>query len=457
MPTFRRRVELPVPAAEAFAYHEHPGALERLTPPWAPMTVEQPPTSLKVGTTVILRTGIGPIRPRWVAEHVVYDPPHEFRDVQRSGPFARWDHRHLFTDLVGGRSALTDEVMYELPLGILGRLAQPIVAHQIRRMFAYRHQRTLADLTAQARTKEQTMKVAITGASGMIGRALSAYLSTGGHDVMAMVRRPTSNPREISWDPDAGTVDTDKLRGVDAVVHLAADPIEPRPLTERKKRSLRDSRINGTRTIATALATMDDGPRILVSASGSNVYGDRGAEELTENSPVGNGGFLCELAKEWEAATQPAAEAGVRVVLVRTGIVLDRQATVLKALGTVTRLGGAAPLGDGQQYWPWVSIDDTVGMYTHALVNDEISGPFNASSPRPVTNEEFTRTLARVLRRPVLPIRVPRAAPSLLLRKELADSLLFTSMRMIPQRAHETGYQWVHPDLEQALRALYGK
>lgn len=458
MPTLRRRIELPVPAAVAFAWHERPGAFERLTPPWAPVVAEQPPTSLAVGTRVILRAGIGPIRPRWVAEHVVYDPPHEFRDVQRSGPFALWDHRHRFEDLPGGRSALTDEVTYELPFGRLGRLvAGRIVDRQMDRMFAYRHQRTLADLTAHAQQQETTMTVAITGASGMIGRALAAFLTTGGHEVVRMVRRPAQAPDEISWDPQTGTVDVEKLRGVDAVIHLAADPIQPRPLTDAKKHSLRDSRVNGTATIANALASMQDGPRILLSASGSNIYGDRGDEQLTEESAPGTTGLLTEIALEWEAATGPAEDAGVRVVHVRTGIVLDRSATILKTLGTLTRFGGAAPVGTGQQYWPWVSLDDTVGLYHHALTTPSIAGPFNATSPTPVTNEAFTRTLAKVLHRPVLPVRVPRFAPALLLRKELADSLLFTSMRMIPLRAVATGYEFRSTDLEAALRDLYGR
>jgi hypothetical protein len=458
MPTLRKRIELPVSAAEAFAWHERAGALERLTPPWAAMTVEQPPANLHVGSQVVLRTGIGPIRPRWVAEHVVYDPPHEFRDVQRSGPFALWDHRHLFTDLPGGRCALIDEVRYRLPFGRLGQLlAGRFIDRRLQAMFDYRHAQTRADLAALAIQDEAPMKVAITGASGLIGRSLTAFLTSRGHEVFAMVRRPPRDDSEIRWDPETGRVDTERLRGVDAVVHLAADPISPRPLTAAKKRSMRDSRVHGTRTIAEALARMDDGPRTLISASGSNIYGDRGDEVLTEASAPGSGGFMCEIVKEWEAATLPAGEAGVRVVLMRTGIVLDRGATILQVLGTVTRLGGAAPLGTGRQYWPWVSLDEAVGLYHHALTHPEISGPFNACGPESVTNEEFTRTLAKVLHRPVLPLRIPRAVPALLLRRELADSLLFTSMRMRPDRAIETGYQHVHPTLEAALRHLYGR
>lgn len=299
------------------------------------------------------------------------------------------------------------------------------------------------------------MKVAITGASGLIGTAVSRHLREQGHETLALVRRQ-AGPGEVFWDP-AGAVDTEGLRGVDAVVHLAADPIQPRPLTADKARRLRDSRVVGTRTLATALASMDGGPRVLVSASGVNWYGDRGDEVLTEDSGPGTGGLLCDIGKQWEAAVEPAADAGLRVVVMRTGIVLAREATVLKFLGTATKLGGAAALGSGRQYWPWVSLTDTANLYVHALTTDSLSGPLNATAPAPVTNAEFTRTIATVLRRPVLPVRVPKFVPSLLLRRELADSLLFTSMRVLPERAQASGYTFTHANLEQALRELYGR
>jgi uncharacterized protein (TIGR01777 family) len=457
MPTLRLRTELPVSAAEAFAWHERPGALQRLSPPFAPAKVEQPPTSLATGTRVILRVGAGPIQPRWVAEHVTYDPPHEFRDVQRSGPFAAWDHRHLFEDLPGGGSALTDLVEYRLPLGALGQaIAGREIQRQLTRRFEFRHRRTAGDLAVHAGMKGPPMKVAITGASGMIGSALSAFLTTGGHEVLPLVRRE-AGPGEIRWDPDAGTVDTQALRGVDAVVHLAAEPLRPRRTTDEMRARLRDSRVNGTRTIATALATMDDGPRVLVSASGANWYGDRGDTEVTERDGPGSGDMLGEIAKDWEDATEPARAAGIRVVTLRTGVVLDRAATILKVLGTLTRLGAAAPIGTGRQYWPWVSIDDTVGLYHLALTDSSLEGPLNVGSPNPATNEEFTRTLAHVLRRPVIPIKVPSFVPRLLLGDETADSLLFTSIRMLPERAVAAGYTFRYPTLDDALRDLYGR
>lgn len=300
--------------------------------------------------------------------------------------------------------------------------------------------------------------VAVTGASGLIGRQLSALLATGGHRVSRLVRRPAAAPDEVSWDPAGGTVDLEALRGVDAVVHLAADPITPRPLTAGKRRALTDSRVQGTATIARAVAAlaMDDKPLTLVSASGVNVYGDRGDDVVTEDDPPGHGRFLTDLAVAWEQAAAPAQEAGVRTVLLRTGIVLDPKATILQVLGTLAKAGAAAPVGSGAQWWPWITLDDTVGVYHHVLTTPQLEGPVNATAPNPVTNRTFTRTLTRVLRRPMIPIAVPRALPRAVLG-ELADDLLFTSMRVLPARAQATGYVFRHPDLETGLRHVLGR
>ena len=287
-----------------------------------------------------------------------------------------------------------------------------------------------------------------------MGSGLSKRLAQQGHEVVPMVRRQPSGPGEARWDPAAGTVETSGLRGVDAVVHLAAEPLEPRPLTAAKRERVRASRVDGTRTIATALAGMDDGPRVLLSASGINYYGDRGEEVLTSTSGPGQG-WLAGVTHEWEAALQPARDAGLRVVAMRTGVVLDRGATILRVLGTLTKLGMAAPIGSGKQYWSWVSIDDTAGIYAHALTHDELDDAMNVTSPNPVTNAEFTRTLAQVLHRPVLPIRVPKFGPRLVLTRDYADSLLFDSVRAYPERALTTGYEFRHANLVEALRALY--
>jgi uncharacterized protein (TIGR01777 family) len=453
------RIEAPV--EEVFAWHERPGALDRLTPPWDRVTVEQPPASLRVGTGVVLRTHLlGPVSVRWVAEHVGYDPPREFRDVQRSGPFAAWDHRHRFAPADGGGTLLVDDVTYRLPLGALGEaVAGPLVRRRVRAMFDYRHRQTADDLALHQRTRQgesRTMHVAVTGASGLIGSALTALLTTGGHRVTRLVRRPARDGDEVSWDPEGGTIDADRLRGVDAVVNLAGENVGGGRWTVEHKRRVLDSRVRGTRLLAETLAKLDDGPRVLVNASGINAYGyDRGDELLTEDSSPG-GGFLADVVRQWEAATEPARSAGLRVVLVRTGIVQSPAGGALKLQLPLFRLGVGGPLGSGRQWTSWITLDDIVGLYLHALTTPDLEGVLNATAPEPVTNAEYTRVLARVLRRPAR-IRVPRLGPAVLLGREGAKQTALVNLRVLPERALAGGYRFRHPDLETGLRHLLGR
>jgi len=454
-------VELPVVIDEAFAWHERAGALERLTPPWQQIEIERPATSLAVGSTVVFRLMVaGRVPgPRWHARHVEYDPPHRWRDVQVQGPFASWDHLHRFEPAGSGHTRLTDEITYRLPLGTVGsRVAGSAVRSQLERMFAYRHRTLLDDLAAHSWARQGgagPLHVAITGASGFIGRALSAFLSTGGHQVSRLVRREPSSAGEIAWDPAAGTLDAAALRGVDAVVHLAGAPIGRRFTAEHKRRVL-ESREQGTRLIAETLAGMQEGPRVLICASGVGYYGsDRGEEELTERSSSGDG-FLAEVVRRWEGAADSARAAGVRVVHVRTGLVQSPAGGVLGLTLPLFLLGLGGPLGNGRQYQSWITLDDTVGIYHHVLTTPDVEGAINATAPEPVTNAEYTRTLGRVLSRPT-PLPVPRFAPAVLLGREGAQETAFASQRVLPARATESGYRFRHPDLETGLRHVLGR
>ena len=458
--TLTRQSVLPASREETFAWHERPGAIERLTPPWEPVRVEQEADSLRVGSQTILRTSVpGPVVLRWVAEHTRYDPPREFRDTQVSGPFASWEHRYLFEEADSGRTRLTDEVAYELPLRQVGdRVAWPLVQSRLRRMFDYRHRQLADDLAMHQRAQEQgvgALHVAITGSSGMIGSQLVALLRSGGHRVTRLVRRQPSGADEAFWDPGAGRVDADALRGLDAVVNLAGAPIATR-WTAKQKRRIRDSRIRGTRLLAETLAGMDDGPRTLVCASGINFYGyDRGDEPLTEQAQTG-GGFLTEVVREWEAVADPERDAGLRVVHVRTGIVQSPRGGVLQLQLPLFHLGGGGRLGAGTQWMSWISIDDILGIYHHVLTTPNLHGAVNATAPHPVSNVEFTRTLGRVLRRPTW-IPVPKQGPALLLGEDAATETAFASQRVLPARAEETGYVFRQPVLHGALRHILGR
>lgn len=298
------------------------------------------------------------------------------------------------------------------------------------------------------------MQVTITGSSGIIGSALVASLTADGHRVTRLVRRDPRGADEASWDPAAGVLDPDVLRGVDAVVHLAGEPIGARRWTDEQKRRIRDSRRGSTRLLAETLAALDDGPRVLVCASGADYYGDRGDEPLTEDSGPGTS-FLAQVCVDWEAAADAARQAGVRVAHLRTGLVLAREAPAMKRLLPLFKAGLGGRFGSGRQYWPWISIADTVGLYRFAIEADSMAGPVNAVAPETVTNAEFTRTVARVLRRPAI-VPVPRFGPKLVLG-ELADTLLFSSKRVLAERAQAQGYAFRHPHLEEAVRQVLSR
>jgi uncharacterized protein (TIGR01777 family) len=305
------------------------------------------------------------------------------------------------------------------------------------------------------------MLVAVTGASGLIGTALVERLHAEGHQVLRLTRSRPAAPDQVHWDPASGELDPDALAKADAVVHLAATNIgEHLRWTARIKRELLESRVEGTSLVARTMAELatrsggNEGPRLLVCASGVHYYGDRGDAVLTE-ADGGGPGFLAGVVRQWEAAADPARAAGLRVVHLRTGLVQDVGGAGLPKQVLMFRFGLGGRLGSGRQWLSWISLDDIAGAYLHALTHDELEGPVNAVAPDPVTNAEFTRILARVLGRPAF-LHVPAIAPKLVLG-EVADELLFTSLRARPARLLETGYTFELPDLETTLRHTLGR
>jgi uncharacterized protein len=296
--------------------------------------------------------------------------------------------------------------------------------------------------------------VAVTGSGGLIGRALVRRLRDEGHGVRRVVRSDAGGADEVRWDPMVGTIDSAGLAGVDAVVHLAGEGIGDHRWTEAQKRKIRDSRVIGTTVLAEALARLEPRPAVLLTASGISVYGDRGDELVTEATGAGTG-FLPEVVLAWEAATRPAASAGIRTASFRNGIVLSPDGGALAKQLPLFRFGLGGRLGSGRQWLPWIAIDDEVSAVVHLLTAD-VEGPVNLCAPEPVTNATFTEVLGRVLGRPtVLP--VPRFGPRLLLGRQLADELLFWSVRAVPERLAASGFTFAHPDLEDALRTILGK
>ena len=295
------------------------------------------------------------------------------------------------------------------------------------------------------------MDVAVTGSHGFIGSALLPALIREGHRPVRIVRGQAAGDDELSWDPEAGTIDADGLEGIGGVVHLAGAGIGDRRWTDARKRLILETRTKGTSLLARTLAGLTRPPSTLVSASAIGYYGNRGDEPLDEQSTPGND-FVARVCVQWEAATAPAADAGIRVARVRSGLVLGRDGGVLPRLLLPFRLGLGGRIASGRQYMSWISIGDEVRAILHALTQDGVAGPVNLTGPAPVTNGEFTETLGRVLRRPTV---IP--TPLLPLRarygSELVQHLLVEGQRVLPKRLETTGYRFTHSTLEDALRA----
>ncbi|MDP3940444.1 MAG: TIGR01777 family oxidoreductase [Deltaproteobacteria bacterium] len=460
MPVFVHRTHIDAPADEVFAWHGRPGALERLIAPWERIRLLSRTGGIENGARAILELRVGPRRMRWIAEHRDYEEGRRFRDVQIEGPFARWDHLHRVEPEGTSACTLEDRIEYELPGGALGEvIGARFVRRNLERTFAYRHRIIALDVRAHlsargARGDAPPVTVLVSGAHGFIGSALVPFLTAGGHRVIRLVRRPVqSGGDEVHWDPEAGTIDKASLAGVDAAVHLAGESIASGRWTEDLKQRILRSREKGTRLLSETLARLEPRPRVLLSASAIGYYGNRGDEELREESPFGDG-FLAGVCREWEAGTATAEEAGIRVAHLRFGVVLNPAGGALRRMLPPFRAGCGGKLGSGTQYMSWVAREDAIGAAHHVLVNRELEGPVNVVAPEPVTNAEFTRTLAKLLRRPAF-LGVPAAALRLALG-EMADETLLASARVAPARLGRTGYAFREPVLEQALAHMLG-
>lgn len=295
------------------------------------------------------------------------------------------------------------------------------------------------------------MKVLVSGASGLIGGALARRLMAAGHDVIPLVRRaPQPGERGVRWDPEAGTIDRPALEGADVVVHLAGENVFGR-WNAAKKQRIRESRVRGTRLVSEALAVLARKPEVLLAASAIGYYGDRGDEALTEQSPPG-GDFLAQVSRDWEAATEPARRAGIRVVNLRFGVVLSRSGGALATMLPPFRLGLGGPVGSGKQMLSWVTLDDAIGAILHVLHDGSFTGPVNVTAPNPVTNREFAKALGRVLGRPAI-VPVPAFALRLAFGSEGAE-MLQSGQRVLPARLLASGFQFQDVEAEAALRRL---
>jgi uncharacterized protein len=294
------------------------------------------------------------------------------------------------------------------------------------------------------------MRILITGASGLIGTALRKSFEKKGYEMLLASRGEPRAENDIQWNADAGFIDEDlpRLEGIDAVIHLAGESISALRWTDEKKKSIRDSRVHGTRTMIETFARLEKKPKVFISASAIGFYGDRGDEEMTETSSAGDT-FLSEVSKEWESESRRAEDMGIRTVLLRNGIVLSKEGGALATMMTPFKLGVGGVVGSGKQWMSWVSLDDVVGIVNYVLENETLRGAVNVASPNPVTNEEFTRTFGEVLYRPTF-LPLPEFAVNLVFG-EMGDALLIDSTKVVPKRLLDAGYEFKYPDLKSAL------
>lgn len=448
------QTQVNAPTEQVFDWHERAGAFTRLTPPWEKVKILSHTGGIRDGARVVLRIKPGLFPLRWIIRHQGYVRGHQFLDVQESGPFATYKHLHQFAPNSNNSTLLTDRLEYALPFGGLGKVvAGSFARRKFDRTFRYRHELTKRDLADhQHHAQMPRLKVLISGPNGLLGTQLSAFLTSGGHQVIGLTRGRSSETM-VHWNPTTGDIDAARLEGIDAVVHLAGEPIAA-IWTESKRKSVVESRVKGTDLLARTIAQLKTKPAAMISASAIGYYGDRGEELLDESKEAGDL-FLSEIGKQWEAAAKPAREAGIRVVHPRIGIVLTPAGGALVPTLIPFRLGIGGSLGNGRQFWSWITIDDTIGGIHHALMNEEVHGPMNLVAPNPVTNREFSKTLASVLHRPCIV-----AAPAFALKTvlgQMGKEVLLASQRVTPQVLLNTGYKFRHPELKGGLEFVLGK
>ena len=464
---FTQRSAIPASAQELYDWHARPAVIPRLQPPWERMQFgPREGTFGTDGMRVRFRArAFGPFRKSWQVELFDFEPGRGFKYRQIEGPFVEWVHTHRFIPDGEQSSCLENEVSYRLPLGPFGHaFGSGSVDDRIRAMFAYRHALTASDLRRHGLYRDRPrLKIALTGSRGLIGTELALFLATGGHDVVRLVSGSgaVSKPpfddgtHYVGWNPQA-PLDPAVLDGCDAVIHLAADGISEGRWNEAKRKKILESRTIPTRLLAEAVAKLpaDRRPKAFIAASAVGIYGDRGDEILTEESTPGSG-FLAEVCKEWEAATAPAAAAGVRVVNLRIGAVLTPKGGALGKQLFAFRAGLGAVLGTGKQWVPWVTVHDVVGAIHHCVQTESLSGPVNVMAPNPVSNRDFSKLLGRVLWRPVF-MWLPRSVLRLMFG-DIADAALLASMRGVPGKLLASGFAFDHTELESGLRFLLGK
>ncbi|OQY53046.1 MAG: TIGR01777 family protein [Desulfobacteraceae bacterium 4572_89] len=456
-----------------FEWHAREGAILRLTPPWSPLKlISRTGIGIEKGVQVKFRMDLFKIPMTWEAEHIEYQENTMFKDHQTKGPFAKWEHTHLFHDQ--GRndqgkngqgkksSVMEDQVAFKLPLGFLSLPFYGYVLKELARVFDYRHRVLKYDLEHRLENnsepgagKARKQRILISGASGSIGSILVPFLRTCGHEVVRLVRKSSNLENdELFWDPYNNILDMEKAGSIDAVINLNGADISRGRWSMKKRQLIVDSRVKPTMVLVEKMKQMAVPPSVFISSSAIGLYGEGQNRVLTEKDPKGDS-FISRVCDQWEKASFDAQKAGIRTIQLRIGVVLTPSGGALKRMLLPFSLGLGTRLSKGSQYMSWISMDDALGGILHILKNQDVEGAVNLTAPNPVTNKMFTKILGRVMSRPA-PFVLPRWM-AIGLWGDMGKETLLTSARVIPEKLLKSGFSFEHNKIEPALKDMLGR
>jgi len=455
-PLFEYRSEMPASQSDLSLWHHRPGALQRLKAPWENLEIVKA-AAVENGAQAKIRLRLLPgVWREWIAEHRNVQQDGSFTDVQISGPFANWEHHHLFQPNPQNEqsSLLEDRIHCQLPGGPLTtRPAKPYLRRRLERLFRYRHAVTRDDLQRWREfPASKPLHILVSGATGFIGTSLVALLHQAGHKVTKLSRRPAEDT--LVWNPAKGELDLGSLPHIDAVIHLAGENVAGGRWTAERKKRILESRTVPTQLLTSTIAALPNPPQVFVSASGASCYPANG-QAHDESTPIDDSSFLGNVVKEWEAAAKPAHEAGIRVVHLRIPVVLSPDGGALAKLLPIFRAGLGGPIGAGKFGFSWIALDDVIDLFHRAVVDNSMHGAYNAAAPGTVDNRTFTRLLARTIRRPaILPV------PPFVLRilfGEMATETVMADLRVHSSRLKEINHRFRLPELENTLAHVLGR
>lgn len=453
---FEKTSRINAPVADAFQWHARLGAIERYSPPWDPIKVIRRTGGIEKDAEVVIRMKAGPVPYRWHARHTDYAENRMFRDRQLRGPFSEWIHTHEFEPDGDNACYVTDHIEYRLlPHPFRKSFSYKLIENQLAPIFEYRHRTLKHDMRVQmGYENRRSLTILVSGASGLIGSGLIPFLTTAGHKVLRLVRYQPSSSDEIFWDPENYQIDSNRLEGIDCLIHLAGENIGDGRWTEKKKDRILSSRLKGTRLLAETISKMKKPPESFLSASAIGFYGDGGDKELTEAGQSGND-FISEVCRKWEQTATIAQNSGIRTVMLRIGVIFDPRGGALEKSLLASKFGLNAGISPGNQYVSWIGLNDTIDAIYHAIFTNELEGPLNIVSPNPVTSDTLSDRLAAVAGGK-LKFNIPRTAIKLALGQK-GEEVLLSSVRVLPEKLVNSNFDFRYDQLTQLFNHVLGK